>query len=369
MPAVQHATDPRSGLEIVRLVGGTSLSRPMGYDWPSITPDNRYVIVYCEFPAEAGMSDGFYRVGSGGSDPSFVAPGSIHPRLTTDGKHLYLLGQGDPVVRRADVETGDTVDVCDLSGVLPDGWVYVQARLSPATNHLFVSLREPDTVPIRVDLATGEAIRMDGVDGMLWACAVDEGRLIVVRQRHAERGRAYSYMEYRKLELEEGDRSIWSLDVDGGDERLIGADPYSHATMHGRTSSVQGCGKWGNNSITLLSETDRRRVVCAGPYFWHSGASFDGEWIVADTNWPDYGIQLIHVPTGNFRFLCDHGSSLATGLLHAHPSLSNDGRIALFRSDRSGACQAYLVRIPDDFRASVVAGVSDAPDGGWVVKE
>ena len=363
---VRH-TDPRSGVEIVQLCVGASISRPMGYDWPSVTPDGRRAIIYSEYPADSGKPTGFYRVDTDGGDLAFVGSGRVHPRLTLDGRYLYFLGDGDPVLRRGEVETGAAVDVCDLSGVLPDGWVCAQIRLSPATNHLFVLLREPDITPIRVDLATGEVVRLDSVDGMLWACAVDEGRLIVIRQRRAERGRAYGYVEYRKLELEEGDRSIWSLDVDGGDERLIGADPYSHATMHGRTSSVQGCGKWGNNSITLLSETDECRVVCEGPYFWHSGASFDGEWIVADTNWPDYGIQLVHVPTGNFRFLCDHGSSLATGLDHAHPSLSDDGRIAMFRSDRSGACQAYLVQIPEDFRASVVAGVNDAPDGGWVV--
>ena len=191
---------------------------------------------------------------------------------------------------------------------------------------------------------------------MVWACCAEEPRVVVVRMRGAEKGRRYTYIEYRKLEKSPGDRSLWSLDVDGGDDRLICVDTFSHATMLGRTSRVQGCGKWGNRSVTICGEGDERRVVCQGPYFWHSGASFDAEWIAADTNWPDYGIQLVHVPTGSFRYLCSSGSSLKTGLVHPHPSLSNDGRTALFRSDRDGEGQAYLVHIPESFRASVKAG-------------
>ena len=127
--------------------------------------------------------------------------------------------------------------------------------------------------------------------------------------------------------------------------------------MLGRTSSVQGCGKWGNNSVTLLSETDQRRVVCEGPYFWHSGASFDGEWIVSDTNWPDEGLHLIHVPTGHFRFLCrPEASQDHSQFGHPHPALSQDGRIAIFASDRTGVTQVYAAHIPDTFRDEVATG-------------
>lgn len=349
-------TDQNSGIEIVELVPDAESSIPLSYDWPSVTPDNRYAVIRCTFSGDSGHRSGFYRVATDGVERMYLSPEGIHPRLTPDGRFLYTLATGDPILRRVDLSNGRAEDVCTLERVLPEGFVYVQMRLSPATNHLFVMLRDPDITPIRVELSTGDCVRLDGFHGMFWACSVDDGRVVAVRMKGAEQGRAYTYTEYRKLEQNPGDRSLWSLDVDGADARLICTDLYSHATMHGRTPSVQGCGKWGDRSITICSEGNRRRTVCEGPYFWHSGAAFDGDWIVADTNWPDYGIQLIHVPTGNFRYLCDHGSSLKTGLLHAHPSLSNDGRIAMFRSDRSGACQAYLVRISEDFRESVIAG-------------
>jgi hypothetical protein len=349
--------DEYSGIEMLQLVRDATLSRPLSYDWPSISPDNRRVIIYCEFPPESDRPTGFYRVNTDGSDLAFVTGGDVHPRPTLDGRFVYTLYQSDTVLYRADVETGDCVEVCDLAPLLPEGFVYSQMRLSLVTNHLFILLRVPDITPVRIDLTTGEAVKLP-INGMVCACVGDEPRLVVIRQKNAIPGHTYGYIEYRKLEKEPGDRSIWSLDMDGGDEKLICTDYYSHATMLGRTPYMQGCGKWGDRSITIAGNNDERRTVCTGPYFWHSGASFDAEWIVADTNWPDYGIQLIHVATGNFRYLCNPASSLKTGLDHPHPALSGDGRIALYRSDRSGACQAYLVHIPETFRESVIAGES-----------
>jgi hypothetical protein len=346
--------DEYSGIEMLQLVSDAALSRPLSYDWPSVTPDNRRAIIYCEFSPESGRPTGFYRIGTDGSDLTFLIAGDVHPRMTIDGRHIYTVNQSDTVIYRTDVDTGECVEVCDIAPLVPEGFVYAQTRLSPASNHLYVHLRVPDITPIRVDLSTGEAVKVP-IDGMLWACTVDEPRLIVIRQKNAIPGKTYGYIEYRKLEKEPGDRSIWSLDVDGGDEQFLCTDYYSHATMLGRTSYTQGCGKWSNRSITIAGNNDERREVCSGPYFWHSGASFDAEWIAADTNWPEYGIQLVHVATGNFRYLCDPATSLKTGLLHAHPSLSNDGRIMMYRSDRSGTCQAYLVHIPESLRESVIA--------------
>ncbi len=364
-------TDAETGIEIIRTVGDAASSAPPSYDWPAVTPDNHFVITRCEFGPESGRPSGFYRVNLEGDNMLYLGPEGIHPRMTPDGKWMYLLHHDEPVVYRTDMENGGEEAIVSLEDALPEGWVYAQMRYSPASDHLFVHLRQPDNVPIRVDLGTGDVVRMEHVDGMLWACAAEEPRLVVIRQRRAEPGKTYDYLGYRRLEQEPGDRSIWSLDVDGGDARLICVDYYSHATMLGKTTKTQGCGKWGTNAVTVCAEGEAPRVVAEGPYFWHSGASYDGEWIAADTNWPDYGIMLVHVPTGNFRRVCYPESSFSTGLLHPHPGLSFDGRIMTFRSDREehGIGQAYHVRLPDELRESVMAGVSDEPAGGWQVKE
>lgn len=355
----EWTVDAHSGVSFCLLTPEASESMPLSYDWPAFTPDNAHVIIRCQFAPESGKPAGFYRVRTDGTEIAHLSEGGIHPRLTPDGRTLYVLHPDSPVLHAIDVTSGLDTEVFSLERFLPEGWVYVQMRLCPASGHLFVMLRQPDLRPIRVDLKTGEITRLDDFDGMIWACAAEEPRVITVRQRLAEPGRRYTYMEYRKLELEAGDRLLWSVDVDGADERLLCVDYYSHATIHGRTARVQGCGKWGDRSITLCGVGQKPREVCRGPYFWQSGASFDGEWIVADTNWPNYGIQLVHVPTGNYRYLCDSGSSLADGLKHPHPGLSHDGRWATFRSDRSGRTQAYLVGITDEFRQSVISGATD----------
>jgi hypothetical protein len=365
----ERFADAHSGVEIALLTPDAIESTPLSYDWPSFTPDNEHVIIRCQFSHESNKPSGFYRVRSDGSELFHLSEGGIHPRLTPDGRTLYVLHPESPVLHAIDLETGCDDEICNIEHLLPEGWVYALMRLSPASNHLFIMLRVPDTRPIRVDLRTGEAVRLDDFDGMVWECAADEPRVIVARQRLAEKGRLYDFLSFRRLELEPGDRSLWSLDVDGGDEQLVCVDYYSHATNHGRTAQVQGCGKWGDRSITICEAGKEPRKVCEGPYFWHSGASFDAEWIAADTNWPNYGIQLIHVPTGNFRYLCDSGSSLSDGLKHPHPSLSHDGRIAMFRSDRSGRTQAYLVRIPEAFRRSVIAGESGEYAPVWIPKK
>ena len=246
-------------MEIVRLVPEAATCSPPSYDWPSVAPDGSFAIVKCDFGEESGRPTGFYRASLDGDGAQFVAAGDIHTRMTPDGEALYTLSQGDGVLKRAEIATGQSVDVCDIGELLPEGFVYAQMRLCPTADQLYVMLREPDIIPIRVDVVTGEAVRLDDLDGMVWACMGHEPRLVVIRQKRAEPRRSYSYLGYRKLELEPGDRSIWSVDMDGGDDRLICVDYYSHATMLGGTSMTQGCGKWGDNAITVCGEGDVRR--------------------------------------------------------------------------------------------------------------
>ena len=111
-------------------------------------------------------------------------------------------------------------------------------------------------------------------------------------------------------------------------------------------------------SGTFLLVSLKRLVE--GPYFWHAGASFDGEWIIADTNWPDRGLQLVHVPTGRYAPLCHPNSSNGyPQWTHPHPQLSPDGKYALYGSDRTGCPQVYLAEITDEFRAHVADGRLD----------
>ena len=86
-----------------------------------------------------------------------------------------------------------------------------------------------------------------------------------------------------------------------------------------------------------------------------SAASLDGQWIVSDTNWPDVGLQLIHVESGRYGTLCLSQSSNANPS-HPHPSFSPDGRWVIYNSDRTGIGQVYVVEVPERLREELASG-------------
>ncbi|MDP6125189.1 MAG: hypothetical protein QGH20_05475 [Candidatus Latescibacteria bacterium] len=84
-----------------------------------------------------------------------------------------------------------------------------------------------------------------------------------------------------------------------------------------------------------------------GPYFWHSSASIDGEWIIADTNWPNEGLVLVCVKTRRFKTLLDPQTSAGhPQWTHPHPFLSPDRRFVAFGSDWTGVAQVYTAGVP-----------------------
>ena len=164
-----------------------------------------------------------------------------------------------------------------------------------------------------------------------------------------------------------GDTSRGTVDQDGRNPRDFCPWIFAHATVLGNTEVYQGCGKITDRCIWVAEEGKEPYKLVEGPYFWHSGASYDGEWIAADTNWPDNGIQLIHVPTGHFRRLCSAGATQAHYEFgHPHPHVSQDGRVVVFRSDRAGLPQIYAAHVTDEFRESIIAGELDQPNDKWM---
>ena len=105
---------------------------------------------------------------------------------------------------------------------------------------------------------------------------------------------------------------------------------------------------------------------------WHAICNTQGTLMVADTNFPDIGIQLFD-PTdgvGAPRTLCYPGASnagahwggpfpyedgpikvYAPQHTHPHPSFSPDSRFVVYTSDGTGQAQVYEAEIPSDFLA------------------
>lgn len=104
---------------------------------------------------------------------------------------------------------------------------------------------------------------------------------------------------------------------------------------------------------------------------WHAAPNRDGTLMVADTNFPDNGLQLFDPRNGAAatRTLCFPGASnagahwggpfpYAKGPIkvyapqhtHPHPTFSPDGRQVVFTSDRTGYAQVYVATIADSPR-------------------
>lgn len=158
---------------------------------------------------------------------------------------------------------------------------------------------------------------------------------------------------------ETGDRRILLLvSLDGKVLSRYGcADSFAHCCPLGKSGVFQACAHLPQRAVlTLEEEQGEPQVLVEGPYFWHSSGSLDGKWIVADTNWPNVGLQLVCVGTRRFRTLLHPGNSAGhPQATHAHPQFSPDGRFVLFNSDRTGIAQIYVAEIPDEFRARLEA--------------
>jgi len=360
--------DPRTGIKVIQLTSYPSPSAHFLYDWPSITPDNRRVVFFCQRYAGRGAPWDLFRCDADGLNLFQLTErgereeaGGYYGRppaiLTLDGRTIYAIW--DRALCAVDVETGKVEELLSLENFCPEGSVFFRIHISASGRRLFISRGGATEGTVRVDLGTGGVEEIDP-GGQLFGCVQTEPRLIVQRGT-VEWGTAEGAGGVRRVTNVGTSLSLWSTDEDGGDARFICENIFAHATLLGKTAMLQGCGRPPDRCIWIAEEGREPCKLVQGPYFWHSGASFDGEWIIADTNWPDEGLQLVHVPTRHFRTLCHAGASQDhVEFGHPHPALSQDGRLAVFRSDRTGVPQIYIVHITEEFRESVKAGELDA---------
>jgi len=151
-------------------------------------------------------------------------------------------------------------------------------------------------------------------------------------------------------------QGMYVSDFDGDRVRPFPFQQFAHCAWLGRTGRMQGTLlPPGHAVMTITSDDTEPKLTASGPYFWHSAASSDAKWIVADTNWPDVGLQLIHVESGRYGCPCKTLGSNGDWT-HPHPSFNRKGTKVVFTSDRTGLPQVYLVTIPDHLREEIGNG-------------
>lgn len=366
--------DPSTGIKVIQVTSYPTPSMHLPYDWPSVTPDNGRLVFFGQrYTARTAPWD-IYCVDTDGlglfqltqRDIESSAPQAA---MTLDGTTLYAVWPEERILCSIDVETGRVDELMDIAPYVRENHVLGRIIMADMGKRLFVSM--PNYVDgggcaIGIELASG--VIAEYPDFTLYACDQTSGRIVVVRnfqklgtKTSADGSRVFTNANPEPMK-------IYSMNEDGSDEKFISTiDMFGHSTMLGRTSLIQGTGQPPHRCIWIAEAEKEPYKLVEGPYFWHSGASFDAEWIISDTNWPNEGLKLIHVPTRRWRTLCQsRGSQGHAQSGHAHPALSQDGRIVVFTSDRTGISQVYVAHVTDEFRESVMAGELDNPRDKWM---
>lgn len=162
---------------------------------------------------------------------------------------------------------------------------------------------------------------------------------------------------------------VWIINRDGtGNRRLYRRQPGEWITHE---SWIQGTKElafvdWPNGMRSIQVDTGAERIITSFNA-WHAVCNRGGTCVVADTSFPDIGLQLFDPldGKGSPSTLCypdassigahwdgpfpyDNGpiQVYAPQHTHPHPSFSPDGQRVVFTSDRTGYSQVYEVTIP-----------------------
>ena len=355
-----HRTDPRGGVAVTQITSDPRPSFNMYFEHNHFTPDSRTFIFTRQRDLSVGAPRDLYRCDVDGTNMVQLSDEQdiYGIALSRDGRHAYYV-QGTTLKRVA-------MDTCELEEVVhvPDaqpGGVGMAGQTGDG-RCLLCTMRVGDDVGLFRLATDGSGADLLYASPFVNHVSCDPGG-DVVSFNGAINGR----------------RRFCVMDVAGGAPREFPMQRFAHCAWLGRTGRVQGCLLPPGRAIMSMAEDDERpQPIVAGPYFWHSGASLDGEWIVADTNWPDEGLQLVHVPTRSFTSLCDaramNGDSLGG---HPEPAISPDGTVVIYTSNVTGMPQVYIARVPSEMREALrrslewqgepcVAGDHYMPRHNWV---
>jgi oligogalacturonide lyase len=360
---------------VIQLTSYPTPAAHFPYDWPSITPDNRYILLYCQRWGQRNAPWDIFRVEPDGlnlfqltedseeaGDASYY--GRQHAIMSHDGTTIYVLSAN--ILKSVDIETGQSEPIVSLENYAADGAVFARMCLNGSGDRLFIPTLS-DEPALRLDLTTGSIDEID-FGGRVIGCFQGSRRVEVLGGNSEVEVVTQDDGNRVLKSVDPGTLMLFSMTEDGTDrEPIANISMFGHHTILAQTDLLQGTGKPPHRCIWIVEAGNEPTELVSGPYFWHSAASFDGEWIVSDTNWPDEGLQYIHVPTRHFRTLCNPHATLAHYEFgHPHPCISRDGRLVVFRSDRTGMSQVYVAHITEEFRDSVIAGELDNPLDKWM---
>jgi hypothetical protein len=300
------------------------------------TPDSKTVIIRRQRDSNPGAPSDICRCDVDGTNMVQLTDedGVYGVALSRDGRHVYYL-QGT-TLKRVHMETFELEEVLNIPDTQPGGVGF--SGQTGDGKYILCTLRVGEE-PGLFRLAT------DGSEAALLFKAPSLGHVVC--------SPGHDVVSFGARINGKGRLRV--MDVQGGEPREFPMQRFAHCSWLGRTGRIQGCLLTPGRAIMSMAEGDAEpEKIVAGPYFWHSASTLDGEWIVADTNWPDEGLQLVHVPTRSFTFLCESSASGVDGIGgHPEPNISPDGKVVIWTSDRTGIAQVYVALVPEGMREAL----------------
>lgn len=334
-------TDSKTGVHVIQLTSYPVPSFCLPYVNINFTPDSTTLLLLSQREARRDAPWDLFRVQADGSGLTQLTDFDdvSGPVLAPDGSCVYF--RRGNALWSVNMEDRHKEEIGCCEGVRGGGI----GCISPDGRYYFTTATTRDNLTglIRFRTDGTEALILGEWEvgrGPLHACSPGGAGLLMIFHFR-------EHKEYRLFDFDGNDLGLYSDTYD-----------YAHCTFLGRTARIQGCALPPDSALLHLGVGESEPTLIArGPYFWHSASTLDGEWIISDTNWPDMGLQLVHVPTGRFRPLCyPHSSQGHPQWTHPHPQFSPDGNSVLFNSDRTGICQVYLARIPEELKTRIREG-------------
>jgi oligogalacturonide lyase len=323
-------TDDETGARVLQLVSNSRGSENLYFEETPFTPDSRYVIFRSPRSSSRSPRWDLLRADVDGSDLVQLTDRDdlTDAVLSLDGTCIYVTTKRG--IHRVDIEDGTEKLIAPIEAASSVNQITICGEM------VFAQVRPtPDSARIICyDPSCGDVVEV--------AAGSKFG--------HVTGSRTGNWVSWVGVdESNQQDNERWHcMRPDGSDCQRWAVPNWSHTAWAGLTDRMQGTLHLPDCAIMSVApgESDAK-TVAIGPYFWHSSTSDDAEWMVADTNWPNIGLQLIHGPTGAYRTLCRDMSSCGhPERTHPHPVVSPDGDYVLFNSDRTGTSQVYVVAIP-----------------------
>ena len=343
--------DPVTGVAVTQITSFPTMNTHFYYEHPSFTDDSSTVILRSLRELRRDAPWDLLACDADGSNLRQITDEDDADNFALAANGHIVWYQRGTTLWQANLDSGDRLEI----GPGPDDVVpmaYYAGCVSTDGQYYFgYGRRESDGVGVVI------RYRTDGTDSVVIASDPDLCHLHASPGGH---GISYGGVDASGHGLQYG------LEYDGSNLRVLPTADLSHFTWVGLEPRFLGCGMWNRRIIHTRAEGEAEStIVVEGSYFWHSGISWDADWTVADTNWPNEGIMVVNIPARQYARLCLSGNSAGhSQWSHAHPAFSRDGRHVIFTSDATGMMQVYVAEIPDEFRRYVAAPNPDAAPGG-----